>query len=840
MELRDQPAIVVLLATALIYADATRTARAAPQPRGADIGQAGRAIIYVDDDNTSGPWDGTFEHPYQYIQDGIDNAAPRDTVMVLAGTYLENVIVDRSVMLLGEDVESTIIDAGGIAEAVYVAADGVTVSGFSMTGADGLAAIVLASDGNMIMGNHLTENNEVYWGAIYLTGSSYNDICDNRITYTDREAAIWLNWASCWNTISRNTISNNGFCGVTIWHESSHNKITENTFSANRNGIWVEDSSHNTFTANTFVGNEFEGIDIWDSSFLAINNNVFGRGGGLTISSGYEKAHWSTHTIEGNTVSGAPVLYFKDAQGVSVPSDAAQVILGNCESCTITGLDTRDSLAPVQMGFCAHCTVNDNDIAIDWYSDAIVMRNCTYVDIIGNRISSSYDQYDYSPAVNIAAIKVRDGGENTYQGNTIQGFNQGILIRRWNDSFDNLITENDIASKLIGVWLIEHGGDGTSILISDNTFANCPLAAVNIASWPGVTLVSNTMTGCSLVISGEELADWNTHTVAGNVVNGQELVYRTNQTHFSVEDNAGQVVLANCHDFELLHLHMSEGSAGVMGGFCSTGRIADCRLTDFGDAAIYFQASDDIQIMQNRASGGGHGIRMDGGDSHAITDNNVVGGANNGISVSNLTNSVISGNIVSEMEGVGIACSRLSECTILENVVLCSGTTGISLGNSSTANSLSGNTLSRNGTYGMVLASESTNNQIESNQFVENTLLNAREVYNSNGNIWNGPEGGNFWSDFEQNPGYPDYYEIDGDGDGVDWAPLDSVSGCPFGCGDIDGSCGEVDFADFEAFVECWDVWPADCGDYGCSDFDGDGGVDLHDFAAFSLLFGPA
>jgi len=30
--------------------------------------------IYVDDDNTSGPWDGTIEHPYQYIEDGVDAA----------------------------------------------------------------------------------------------------------------------------------------------------------------------------------------------------------------------------------------------------------------------------------------------------------------------------------------------------------------------------------------------------------------------------------------------------------------------------------------------------------------------------------------------------------------------------------------------------------------------------------------------------------------------------------------------------------------------------------------------------------------------------------------------
>ena len=94
-------------------------------------------ILYVDNNNTGGPWDGTPAHPYQYIQDGIDNATAHDTVYIYNGTYYEHLVVNKSLTLVGETTEKTIVDGLSTDTVVHIQADEVILQDLTVRNSGG-------------------------------------------------------------------------------------------------------------------------------------------------------------------------------------------------------------------------------------------------------------------------------------------------------------------------------------------------------------------------------------------------------------------------------------------------------------------------------------------------------------------------------------------------------------------------------------------------------------------------------------------------------------------------------------------------------------------------------
>lgn len=92
----------------------------------------------------------TTDADYWTIQEAVDAADPSggDTVRVMIGTYNEDVVISKSLVLLNNDKDRTIIDYDGVSGiVVLVTVDNVTIRGFTIQG---------GSTGVQINGNNST------------------------------------------------------------------------------------------------------------------------------------------------------------------------------------------------------------------------------------------------------------------------------------------------------------------------------------------------------------------------------------------------------------------------------------------------------------------------------------------------------------------------------------------------------------------------------------------------------------------------------------------------------------------------------------------------------------
>lgn len=97
---------------------------------------------------------------YSTIQEAINAANPGNTIFVYNGTYSENVIVNKTLMLVGQNAAITIINGSGGTVLRIDDVDYVTIDGFSLTSGD--YGIVLFSSQNDKLSNCVISKNSHY------------------------------------------------------------------------------------------------------------------------------------------------------------------------------------------------------------------------------------------------------------------------------------------------------------------------------------------------------------------------------------------------------------------------------------------------------------------------------------------------------------------------------------------------------------------------------------------------------------------------------------------------------------------------------------------------------
>ena len=236
--------------------------------------------VWTVDDN--GPAD------FNKIQEAVNNASSGDTIFVHEGTYNESIEINKSVSLVGEDRDLTIVNGQDADFAISITADNVTVKSFTIKKESPRttdSGIRLLSSGNTINHNKIVG---IYTGIILY---------------------LFIN-----NMVSDNIVLSSNDTGISLLF-STNNWFIGNTISNNQQGISVETSRNNWFIGNTISNNQ-QGMSLTGtSSFNFFYDNSFydpvnlDRGLANTWSYGGEGNYWSNysgHDLNGDGIGDEP------------------------------------------------------------------------------------------------------------------------------------------------------------------------------------------------------------------------------------------------------------------------------------------------------------------------------------------------------------------------------------------------------------------------------------------------------------------------------------------------------------------------------------------------------
>ena len=218
---------------------------------------------------------------YGSIQDAVNIASNDDNVNVKSGTYYENIFINKSIKLIGEDKDK----------------DNTIIDGKHNNG----IVVKITGNGSVMQNLTIQNSGELDYGLMIRA----NNIDINYCRITNNSYGIQLNGKKASHIkITWCNISNNKYHGLNIMDVSTYNTIEKCIFSENGIGIITLDSHDNdilysrleknryagvvlqgtstydcTLTGNTFQENGKFGLHCWGSGTNTINANSFKHNG---------------------------------------------------------------------------------------------------------------------------------------------------------------------------------------------------------------------------------------------------------------------------------------------------------------------------------------------------------------------------------------------------------------------------------------------------------------------------------------------------------------------------------------------------------------------------------
>ena len=743
-------------------------------------------FVFIDENGNgqfdTGEWNGTS------IQAAVDAASPGDTIYVWDGHYYEDVIVNKTVTIIG----NTTIDAmshsydkntslGYDEFGFWVEADNVNISGFYM----------------WCMGGDES--------GIHLNGTQYCNISGNMISGDPSDGICIEN--SSHNMIYNNIIQQNGY-GIWLVN-ASNNTIEKNNISDNTVGIYGEGGTYYLYVyGNNISHNSEGGIGCYVDNYLEINitgntisyNNCSGddngTGGGIRLHGTNKSVSVINATIIGNVMVqpdsgyGSHVRVGDGGWGGGVNAKESYVtMIGNHMDGGGSGtfkIGARDYVQVVAINndftnntWCTNKVGYEYNSAGDY--DMVKDMEVTF---IGNHFS--HKNYDGYSSYGMLKILAENNITATIRNNTFENSPYGGTLR-------------------IG-WVCGGVGEtarNVTAIISGNTFRNNSGGAIltKALNMLDVKIYGNYVNGTACGGSRHAV-----EVVSNGILHAD--IYGNTITNFT---NAGIYVegtpnSVNIHD----NPEIGDGEIGIWVA-CNNSTVTGNNIVNVSEWGILVENCSHVEVSQNNINGSYmyenagiaiFGTEYNGGGEPGCYNtlaNNTIWGCYAGIYLENTDNETVEGNTlfdnyygiyieysvnntISDNSVTNNSCGIYLEYSpyndILNNYVAENyGDTGIYIDADSNHTTITGNTITRNdvGIYvygGYSGAYENVDTQIHDNKIYGNDEYGlvyyiqggATPYINATYNWWGSVNGPNSTGGNQYDPVHTSIF-ADGNGD---------------------------------------------------------------------------
>lgn len=548
---------------------------------------------------------------YATIQEAIDAPDTLDghVIQVDSGLYLENLVVNKALTLIGQNKSDTIVEGNYSDNVITVLSNNVSIMGFTVRHSaidvplqkpfvDGICARALFAN----IKNNTIINNDIGIELLY----------------------------SSFDTIEGNNLSANSLMGISLYGSyyyvsapsyCDNNTITENTISLSSTGLFLEGSTnnvvkHNVFSMNggggiecangfnnSLIENEvtraFEGINILRSNkTLLLGNYIHENKGCGVLMYGSGENEIQQNTVTQN--NGGMMLFHSsdyntiDSNNISVNNGYGIVINSSSSNTVENNTFLSNSGYGVNLYHSRSNIFNDNNVSLNG-NDGFYSSDSSSDLYSNNHISlnnASGIAFDYSNNNAISSNFFSENGDNEIN---------------FYGSNNNLISNNTINAKKAPA------NGGTALLLQYISNEN--------------TITGNTITGASFAISVVEKSDGNTISANTISLNGYCAISLDDadnnliaSNNFSKTGRYGVIMRGKGNVISNNDISESDYGLGLWapanarGNLCLNNRISFC------DTGAWVGGTDGV-FSGNNVSDCAQGLWLDTADNFTLFEN---------------------------------------------------------------------------------------------------------------------------------------------------------------------------------------------------------------------------